>query len=171
VVLLGVWIAHNYSAPRYWILISIPLSIQALENISLRKLHVILLIPSTIFCFTMTHSEIFHAEEAQRLAEVVHQKFPSVDFTGEWTFRWKMEQLGHDFMAERKPAEVAWALNSAGGVQAEDYQFVERFTAQNTRLSLVSSQRSVGYYADSLGFWPLWISEEPIEMVEIWKKR
>lgn len=171
VVLLGVWITHNYAAPRYWMLISIPLLIQVLETFSIKKWHVGLLISSTVFCIAMTQAELLHSEETDRLAEAVHQKFESVAFTGEWTFRWKMEHLGHVFMADTRPAEVAWALNSAGGVAAADYRFVERFTAQNTRLSLVNSQRSVGYYADSLGFWPLWIAEEPIETVEIWKRK
>lgn len=169
-ILLGVWIGHNYASPRYWVLISFPLLIQEIRGLELETRHWGIIFPAMILSFLIIQAEQRHARESIELAERIHQQETSIPFTGEWSFRWKMEALGHPFIENQKPDSVIWARNSAGGVDASEYQFVEKIEGNKNWFGLVNSRYSVGYYADSLGFWPVWIGSEPLEVVEIWKK-
>ena len=172
-VLLGVWIGHNYASPRYWILLSMPLLIQEIKGIRLEKKHWGIALPALLSLLVIVRTEFLQAREASRLAEEFHavSEYNDAHFTGEWSFRWKMEALGYSFIGEEKSEYVLWARNSAGGVEAAEYFYVDGQQGERSWFSLVNDAHSVGYYADSLGYFPLWIGKEPLEVVELWKKK
>ena len=170
-VLLAVLIGHNYASPRYWVLIAFPLLLQEVKDIQLERRHWLITFPAAMVSFFLARTEFLQARAAAQLAEEIQHMTSAGAFTGEWTFRWKMEQLGYSFMADQQPKMVIWARNSAGGVDALEYTLFERKEGAEGLFSLVNFEHSVGYYAETLGYFPFWIGTEPLEVVEIWKKK
>ena len=70
---------------------------------------------------------------------------------------------------------VLTALNSAGWTPHEDDEWIQvhAWDGHNTRMLLSSSRASIGWYADTLGVYPVQLlsTAEPIERVELWKRR
>lgn len=170
VVLFGVLIAHNYASPRYWLLSMAPLSILVVQQIPGGVFKSIAIGGSMLISIVLAKTEKFHAEEGQRLAVVAHQEFPDRHFSGEWTFRWQMRELGATHVRDLHPDVVLVAQESAGGLsQPDQYQLERTFWGQQHQLHLISAPDSVGYYADTLGYWPVMWRDSAVEQVQVWK--
>ena len=180
-VLLGVVVGHNYTAPRYWLVAMAPLAILAVKHLQeWTPSHRWGLIGvSFLLCAVLVYTERFHADQSVQLSNTALAELPvgipkeSLSFSGEWTFRSKMLQEGI------KPFDgtqslVLTAVNSAGWTPhaEEGWTKVTEWVGTEYPLLLSSSKHSVGWYADTLGVNPIQIlsTPTPIERVELWKR-
>ena len=181
-VLLGVVVGHNYAAPRYWLVAMVPLAILACRHLQQWSLghRWGLLGVSFLWATGMLFTERHHAEQSVKLAMTALSKLPadlnkdSLAFSGEWTFRSQMLDVGI-VPFDGTQSLVLTAVNAAGWTPhvEEGWQLLESWEAAGSYMRLSSSADSVGWYADTLGAYPVWMSgaAEPIERVELWKKQ
>ncbi|HIA01088.1 MAG TPA: hypothetical protein EYN66_04160 [Myxococcales bacterium] len=123
---------------------------------------------SVLFGMLFLNAERQYALHAVRLAEETHVRAGRVGgFTGEWSFRWAMEQKGWQFDPEARLLPHARALNAApllGPVGAPQAVLTGPLVSPR----LLDSENDVGFYAETLGFWPITLDAGPIEQVELW---
>ena len=181
-VMLGIAVGHNYTAPRYWLFATVPLAILAAKHLeNWPNAHRWgLMGVAFLWCTAIGYTERHHAEQSVNLAATVLQEWPedlSIEdssFSGEWTFRAAMSEQGIPPF-DGTQSLVLTALNSAGWTPHEDdaWEQVHSWDGHSSHMLLSSSRRSTGWYADTLGVYPLQVlwTAEPIERVELWKRR
>jgi hypothetical protein len=171
-VFLGVLLTHNYASPRYLLLAMLPLVILSLQQTSRFVVARIAIVGSFLITIALSQAEKFHSQEGNRLALESYKEFPSAHFSGEWTFAWRMQKMGASGYRNLKPDTVIVATESAGGIRAQDgYELHKTYQGHTYPFQLVSSSESVGYYADTLGYWPVILKNDSIEQVQIWKRK
>ena len=172
IVFFGVLVLHNYASPRYWLLAMAPATLIVVETITHRRLILVAVVISGVGTHLVARTEALHASESQKLAQQIHQQYPQAEFSGEWTFRWQMQNLGLQHIQQRRPEWVVLARNSSGGmIEPMQYELHRTIDGAAHFLHLVSAEKSVGYYSETLGFWPIMLKESPIEQVQIWKRK
>ena len=136
------------------------------------------------------YTERIHANEIVRLTTQIetdlHNEYPNsieeIAFSGEWTFRQQMLERGylpfdHEGSHTQNMAQkmVLTAVNSAGWTPHTDdgWTKVQMWEAQSVHVRLSVPEDSVGWYADTLGFYPVQLLRlaKPIDRVELWKKQ
>jgi len=191
-VWLGVVVGHNYASPRYWLVTCIPLSVLAVQHCvdwkQWKQWTVIGV--ATLWMGTLMYTERIHANEIVRLTTQIetdlHNEYPNsieeIAFSGEWTFRQQMLERGylpfdHEGSHTQNMAQkmVLTAVNSAGWTPHTDdgWTKVQMWEAQSVHVRLSVPEDSVGWYADTLGFYPVQLLRlaKPIDRVELWKKQ
>ena len=172
IVFFGVLIAHNYASPRYWLLAMAPVTLLVLEMMTLKGLMWGVLLLSSVGTHLLARTEALHALESQKLAKQVQEDYPQAEFSGEWTFRWQMRQLGMKHLQQNHPKWVLVARNSSGGLtDSSQYDLLRTVAGEASLLHLVSAENSVGYYSETIGFWPIWVGYSPVEQVQVWKRK
>ena len=172
IVFFGVLMVHNYASPRYWLLAMAPATLLLLNTTTIRGLVWVAVLISGIGTYFLAQTEAIHAAESQKLAQQIQQEYPQADFSGEWTFRWQMRTLRMDHIQQSQPKWVLLARNSSGGLTAPaKYELQRTFDGAPHFLQMVSAEHSVGYYSETLGFWPIAWKDAPIEQVQVWKRK
>ena len=69
--------------------------------------------------------------------------------------------------AEQAP--VAISTESAGGRPPTGWTSATIINSETWPVQLVNRDASVGYYAETLGFWPLGLGVRPLARIEIWE--
>ena len=181
-VLLGVVVGHNYVSPRYWLLAMPPLAILASKQMmDWKGWHLGLLFSfSAVWTAGILHTERLHADTSAALSQQALSELPaevSIDdmaFSGEWTFRSEMLKAGVQPFDDQQQV-VLTAVNSAGWTPPSDSNWVllKTWEGGNGHFRLSSSEDSIGWYADTLGVYPIQVSTvgKPIERVELWKRQ
>ena len=175
VILLGVCLGHNYTSPRYWMVAMWPLASlmerHCAQMFQSTKMRTCLALSIIGLCF-LGYTERMHAQQSSDLITLAQQKYPTAEFSGEWALRHQAESLG--MVYSRDPSQsplLLSAQNSAGAMPLDSHEIIDAFETSSSWIPLVSAEQSVGYYADTLGLLPIGISFQPIERVDVWKKR
>ena len=119
----------------------------------------------------LTRSEHRYAAAADQLAQQVIAAHPVGQFTGEWTFRWRMEQGGWTFNTSRPSAGTLVAAVSNGSPGALPADLVPRahYRADGGPLRVIAVADRIGLYGETLGPLPLGLSSAPLEEVVVWQ--
>ncbi len=181
-VWLGVVVGHNYTAPRYWLVACVPLvilGVQQLEGWSI-KWKLLLVVVCGLWTALLLYTERLHANQQAELAETIvaeiggYTETQSVAFSGEWTFRAHMLKNGYE-PYDGSQQWVVTALNSAGWMPHvdDDWERIHIWESEGSWVHLSNPSSSIGWYADTLGQYPVFISVQPspIERVELWKRQ
>jgi hypothetical protein len=121
----------------------------------------------------LTVAEHRYAAAADELARQVIAAYPVGQFTGEWTFRWRMEQAGWTFYtADAEPGTVVAALvNGSPGALPAHWSVIERRGVPGGGLRVIAVADRIGLYGKTLGPLPLGLSDDPLEEVVVWQVR
>ena len=167
-VVLGVLVTHNYAAPRYLALAVLPWSIWITNQLSDKERWVTAI--GILVVLGIGRLEVSSAAAHWGLSQQVLQAFPTGQFSGEWTFRAAMEEGEWTAVKDREiQAPVAISTESAGGRPPTGWISATVITSQPWPVQLVNRDASVGYYAETLGFWPLGLGNRPLARIEIWE--
>lgn len=170
--LLGVLFGHNYAAPRYLWPAALPLAL-LLGRRAPPRLAVGAAGLSALLSLALSRAEVSYAAAADSAARAVAAASTGPGaFTGEWSFRWRLEEAGWRFTAPGDPlpagavvAAPRWA--SPGPLETEGATPLLRVSAGQGRLRLLDA--GVGYYAETLGPLPLGWRSGPLEEVVLWR--
>ncbi|MBM76357.1 MAG: hypothetical protein CMK59_13210 [Proteobacteria bacterium] len=162
VVWVGVVVAHNYASPRYLMLSVLPMVLL------LEKRSYIGIVLGGLWSLVLIGAEHAYAQSASRVAQDVVEHQPEGGFfIGEWSFRWVLESQGWKPVRNQSLdlETTARAKNAASGPPLES-EHTAHFIAGDFPVRLVDGESDVGYYSDTLGFWPLGWGTTPLE--EAW---
>lgn len=176
-VLGGVWAVHNFAAPRYMLMAILPLILLLEREVGLRPGGRRLLwggIGLQLLCaITLTVSEHRFFVSAARLADAVHARVPGGGFyTGEWSFRWAMDQHGWTFFTGDAPtgSVVAVPANSSPGAIPTDWERLDTLRSPPTDgVAVVHDTLQIGLYAETLGVHPVGWLTGSVEEVTLWR--
>lgn len=180
-VMLGIWallvvggvvVGHNYVGGRYLLPAVTPLVLLVARGIEHRPRWAAgLAVPGLILGGALVHAERQHARAwADAADQVIAAHEPGV-FTGEWTFRWRMEQAGWTFWSPDQALEpgqiVALPTHASPGPGPQDGRVLAQYDATGFGVVLVDLERGVGYHAETLGPRPLAIGAGVLERVTV----
>jgi len=165
---VGVCATHNFSSPRYLILAMIPLTI--LVERELRDRANMWLYP--ILAATIGLSAIVAHGEHRYAAETIalFQQLPkdiAGSYTGEWTFRAGARKHGLTLWKGDK-GTILQPKQAVGGSLPVEYHTEKVYYGEEGYRMLLDRENSVGYYAETLGFWPMGWGKGPIEEFRVW---
>lgn len=173
----GVVFAHNFAAPRYLLPAALPLVLLVVRATELRRggrrwLALVVGLQALV-ALGLTWTERRHATAAVELAEEALARFPEGGlYTGEWAFRWRMEEAGWAFFTgeAREGVVVLAPRNHAPGPLPAGWTRLETLEARDAwPLRVVDGAGGIGFYGETLGLLPLGWSAEPLETLEIWR--
>ena len=174
-VLGGVVVGHNFAAARYLLPAAAPLILLLVSSLELRRngrrAIVALSLVWALLAAGLTLSEHRYAAAADQLAQQVIAAHPAGQFTGEWTFRWRMEQGGWTFNTSRPDTGtiVAAVSNGSPGALPEDFVPRAHYRVEGGPLRVIAVADRIGLYGETLGPLPLGLSSAPLEEVVVWQ--
>ena len=98
-------------------------------------------------------------------------KETNVMYTGEWTFRAGARNAGFSLWKGEKKGPVLQPRQAVGGMLPRDFSLKQVYYGEEGYRVLIDQENSVGYYAETLGFWPLGWKKGPLEEFRIWTVR
>lgn len=172
-VFLGVLFTHNYASPRYLLLSAFPLS-ALLVNMPLNKWRAVIFGSGCLISISICVTDVIYSKSLDQIAlNVASNSTRPGRFTGEWAFRYRMEQEGFVYFGypfqDLGLNEYIVVPESAGpgpipaGLEVCD--IIESESHWPIRLSDPKSQ--TGYYGETLGIIPIWVRKGPTETVRI----
>ena len=165
-IFVGVCITHNFASPRYLILGMVPLVILVMREIVHHHiLRYPILAGTLILSLCIAHYEHLHAQETWKLVQNLET---GLHYSGEWTFRWGMRNKG-GMLWKGESVPVIQPNQAVGGVVPQGFARIESYMGGEYRRLLLDRSHSVGYYSETLGFWPLGFHKGPIEELYLWK--
>ncbi len=178
-VIGGVWLAHNFAAPRYLLPAVLPLALLLVRAVGDLPQGRLLLWAAVALHLVgggmITKAEHQYFEAGSTLAdEVVSELGPEGYYTGEWSFRWRMQQHGWTFYTgDAPPGSIVVApIHGSPGELPSEWEQVRRFSVSSSLpLRLVDDTTQVGLYAETLGVIPIGWREGPLEEVVAWRVR
>ena len=176
VVWIGIVATHNYAAPRYWILAMLPM--------------VLLIPPSQIktswitLCALWSVSLLWAEHQfanqgflaAQHVLEEQEKKNNTTPqyFTGEWTFRWTLQEKGWIFAPEMEHQsqqfkEQKICAQPKHSIATECFRYTNQtWSGVSFPLILMDVDNQISYYSETAGFWPIGFSfdqNRPLEEI------
>jgi len=175
----GVWLAHNFAAPRYLLPAVLPLALLLVRAISDTPMGRTLLWTGAAVHLAgglgLTMAEHRYFQAGSELADrVVERLGPTGFYTGEWSFRWRMAHHGWTFYTGDAPvgALVVAPTHGSPGALPTTWVEVDRFAVSSgLPLRVVDDSAQVGLYAETLGANPVGWSQGPVEEVIAWRVR
>ncbi|MEC7988201.1 MAG: hypothetical protein VX278_23745 [Myxococcota bacterium] len=163
-IIVGVWATHNFASPRYLALSILPIAILVGEFVG-RKGYILAGL-SALLSLGIAYSE-------SKYADSVHQTVQKIEtsdgfFSGEWTMRWSLRQRGWRVWRGEKGSLIQ-AKQAAGGDTPRGLRLIETYTSNPHYLLLLDRDRSVGYYSETLGYWPLGFRYGAMEEFRLWE--
>ncbi|MCP4806157.1 MAG: hypothetical protein GY913_05165 [Proteobacteria bacterium] len=171
-VVLGVVFGHNYAGGRYLLPAVVPLGLLAATHL---KGHLrFLALPTALLAPAMLFGERASMSAADELAQATTQAHPPGHFTGEWTFRWRMQEEGWTFWSPGEPLPTGTLLavptHSSPGPIPPGLELVdERVTEGAGGLRLTDLEVGIGYHAETLGPLPVGFGTPQREIVMIYR--
>lgn len=170
-VVAGVALGHNYAASRYLLPAVIPLALVLAARRSALAIGGAATAQLAL-SLALASAETSYVRAADSGALEMTEAGPVGSFTGEWTFRWRMERAGWTFRAS-PPTEgrVAIPRNAGPGYGPDpEWIFDGAMELRATEgLRLLDLPSGVGFYAETLGPLPLGWSAAPLEEVTLWQ--
>jgi 4-amino-4-deoxy-L-arabinose transferase-like glycosyltransferase len=178
-VIGSVWLAHNFAAPRYLLPAVLPLVLLLVRAVGdLPEGRVLLWTGVSLQLaggVVLTHAEHRYSEAGATLADEVITTYGSQGYyTGEWSFRWRMEAHGWTFYTGDAPAGavvVAPTHGSPGELPQHWERLGDHRVDGSLPIRVVDDPHQVGLYAETLGALPLGWGAGPIEEVVAWRVR
>ena len=176
-VIGGVAVGHNFAAARYLLPAAAPVVLLIVIAVEQRQRGRQALVGGAvlwgILAAALTVAEHRYAAAADRLAGQVIASHPVGQFTGEWTFRWRMEQAGWTFYTGDAPpgTPVAAVVNAAPGALPEGWSRLAHYAEPGGALRVIAVADRIGLYGETLGPLPLGLSRDPVEEVVVWQAR
>ena len=179
--LMGLWLlvaagavvlAHNYAGGRYLLPCVVPLSVLVAGDLCrLHRAWWAVALPGALLGPALVFAERAHAQASFELAQRLSDREPA-RFTGEWTFRWAMQEQGWTFWSPEEYLQpgtfVAAPAHSSPGPRTLDLVLVEELdSGEASALRLVDLEWGVGYHAETLGPLPFAWTEGPRERMQI----
>jgi hypothetical protein len=161
-VALAVALGHNYAAPRYLLPAVLPLALVAARHLPSGALWVGLAAQLAL-ALPLVAAERALAVAGDQVAAAVVRAFPAGgSFTGEWSFRHRLEAEG--WTAGGAGGVLAAARNASPGPLPADFVEEGRFASgPGFPLRLVDLEAGVGFYAETLGALPVGWGRGPLE--------
>lgn len=180
-VILGVALGHNYASGRYLLPAVAPLACllaAGLPGLGIRRVVTAALTGGWMaLAGGALAADTLYAEAAEALADDVASRYPPGWFSGEWTFRWRLESAGwrawpapNASSPGPAPGDLVVTLENgvAGVLPWEKLEVVEALESPaRFPLRLVDVRGNVGYYAETLGPLPVGWSRGPMETARI----
>jgi hypothetical protein len=175
-IALGVILGHNFSAPRYLLPLMVPLAIigtRVAERVpETRRLWWLGIVLQALLALTVTHGEHRFARASDEAAIALSERHsePGV-YTGEWTFRWRMEQQGWTFFTDQEGlTEIAVPVHSSPSELPEGWKARQRIVANEVSgIRVVCAPAGIGLYGETIGPLPVGWAPGVLEEVEIWR--
>jgi len=178
-VILGVVFGHNYAGARYLVLAAAPLALLAgrtAENTPGGKLVARLAGMAWVSLgLLLGLAQVRQAQAVDLVARQAANRAQTGRFTGEWTFRWRLERLGWTAWVpgeELSPGDVFLAPvhSSPAPVPTERLVLLEEIASTDTLpLRVVDLEQGVGLHAETLGPLPFGWVRGPLERVRIYE--
>jgi hypothetical protein len=175
----GVWAVHNFAAPRYLLPAMLPLALLLVREVGALPVgRTLLLVGAGLHLvggIVLTAAEHRFFSSAADLADQIQGQLPagaSGSYTGEWSFRWRMDAHGWDFYTG-EPASgtlVAAPTNSSPGALPAGWTEVTKLHADSDfPVRVVHDSMQIGLYAETLGALPVGWADGPVEEVTLWR--
>ncbi len=123
---------------------------------------------SFAFAFNILQADKRFAQSSVNVAQRVIKNHPASEFTGEWTFRWAMRKGGWEIAKENTPTLLAQPVESVPGPRPESFRLQDVYSDGTGGFRLIGTAQSIGYYGETLGFWPIGCDEGFQEEVKVW---
>ena len=179
--ILGVVFGHNFAAPRYLFPAIAPLSLLLVRAVThrsdLRTLLWTAVSVSAVGALGMVWTEhrFFHAADAAARA-AIDEAPESGCFTGEWSFRHRLQQAGwtfcgdlDDMAALPSGSLIAAPAHSSPGEVPPHLEQVHTASFGWAPVQLIDAAGGVGWYGDTLGVQPLVVQPGALEEVVLWR--
>ncbi len=180
VVLASVVLTHNYAAPRYLLPLVLPLALLAARSAERRLGGLALLAAGAVVQLSLglgvtvaehrfAHAQVEAAEKALEAAGAERQGV----FSGEWSFRWRLEQAGWRWWDGKAPLPAGSLVISA--TQAVPAALPAAWSPSRTlpvapaTVRVVDTEASVSLYSETIGVLPLGASRGPLETALLWE--
>lgn len=176
-VLLGVWFGHNYAGGRYLLPAIAPLALlisRTAENLPGGKNRLRVAAAAWgLVAVVLADTETRYGSAAEQAAERAIAAHPIGRFSGEWAFRYTMEQAGWTVVTPDETLETGTLVavpRNGGGFVGEGWQAVETYEADDPwKVRVVELEEGVGYHAETLGPLPVGWSNGPLEAVTVYR--
>jgi hypothetical protein len=170
----GVWLGHNFAAPRYLLPAMLPLMLLVARRLEAgvggRRLLWALALVQLLLGLAISRAErVFFGSAAEVARQLAAGREPGL-YTGEWSFRYEMEQAGWTFFTN-PPAEgqlLAAPLQSSPAELPPARPVGGAASAGQGGLRVVDAPRGVGLYSETMGLLPLGWSAGPLEQGQLW---
>jgi hypothetical protein len=165
-------VGHNYVGGRYLLPAVTPLVLLVARSIEHRPGWAAgLAVPGLLLGGALVHAERQHARAWADVADQVIAAHEPGLFTGEWTFRWRMEQAGWTFWSPDQALEpgqvLALPVHASPAAGPADPKVLAQYDATGVGLVLVDLERGVGYHAETLGPRPFAVGTGLLERVTV----
>jgi 4-amino-4-deoxy-L-arabinose transferase-like glycosyltransferase len=176
-VVLAVVVGHNFSAPRYLLPAMGPLALLVTRAVERRGEGRTLLYAGAavqgVLALLISTSEhhFFLAGDAVARQVAAATEEPG-RFTGEWSFRWRLQHAGWTFLAGDAPPSGSWVagpMESSPQALPESWVATETMAAGGLPLRVVDSANGVGLYGETIGALPLGWRSGPLEEAVLWR--
>jgi len=178
VTVAGVMLGHNFAAPRYLFPAMVPAALLFTRLLADRRDARVLLIVGAgihgILGIGLTLAEHAHARAGVAVAEAALQSHSDPGwFSGEWSFRWRMEQAGWQLLAEGAvptPGStlVVGSESAPGPVPAGATGGTTWSSASRFPVRVVDAGRGIGLYGETLGLLPFGWGEGATQEAVSW---
>ncbi len=178
-VILGVVFGHNYAGGRYLLLAALPLALlvgRTAENTPGGKLAARLGgMGWATLALLLGMAQVRQAQATDLVARQAANRAKTGRFTGEWTFRWRLERVGWTAWVpgeELKRGELLLAPihSSPAPVPLERLILLEEISSTDTLpLRVVDLEEGIGLHAETLGPLPFGWHRAPLERVRIYE--
>ncbi len=180
-VVVGVGVGHNFASPRYLLPAMAPIVLLMVRVVAQRPLQRALAYTSAVISaviaisWTWAEHRFFDAADgAARAVAVAHPEGGC--FTGEWSFRHRMQAEGWTFCGDLADMNgmpsgslVAVPVHSSPGAIPDHWQEVDSVELGWGPVHLVDARAGVGWYGESLGVLPVRWGQDPMEEVTVWR--
>ncbi len=176
-VVFGVVVGHNFAAPRYLLPAAAPLALILVRVVDRQPNGRALLWAGAALqgalalVVTTAEHHFFVAGEGVAGALAKQVEAPGL-YTGEWSFRRRLDRAGWTFLATTTPAPgdiVAAPVESSPAELPGDWVEVGREAAGHFPVRVVDSAHGVGLYGETIGALPLGWRDGPLEEGILWQ--
>jgi len=176
--ILSVLLVHNFAAPRYLLPAMAPAALVLTRSVEVRPTarSVILggAVVSAALALFLTRLEHQFFEGSEELATQISHAWASPgNFTGEWSFRWRMRSDGWTFFTPETPSGslVIAPLNSSPGALPPVKEHIADYGYGHGDWRVAAANCHIGLYGDTLGVLPFGWCPGQLEQATAWRIR
>ncbi len=173
---VGVILGHNFAAPRYLLPAMAPLALLLCQAIGQRAdargwIAAGLALQGAL-ALAITHAEHAFATAQDAAARAAIAAHPTGGaFSGEWTFRWRLEQAGWTLLQTPTSGAVI-ARSEHASSSAPDASWIRSQRIESPQvgdLRIICAPCGVGLYGETIGPLPLAFAPGPLATITLWR--
>ena len=132
------------------------------------------LLSQAALALALTHAERAFASAQDAVARAAIDAHEPGRFSGEWTFRWRLEQAGWSLLdapdASLSPGTViARSEHAASGAPGAGWLPIDRLESpQQSPLRILCAPCGIGLYGETIGPLPAGVAPGPLATVTLW---